>query len=92
MAQRSVVVASPVGLHARPAAVFTRAVTASGLPVTIRKEDGPAVSAASILAVLQLNVGQGERVTLEVEGEGADELLDGLAGLLGQDQHEEESR
>jgi phosphocarrier protein HPr len=80
MGQRSVVVASPVGLHARP-------VTASGLPVTIRKGDGAPVSAASILAVLTLNVGCGDEVTIEADGDGAEAVLDRLAELLAAEPH-----
>jgi phosphocarrier protein HPr len=87
MGQRSVVVASPVGLHARPAALFTKAATASGLPVTIRKGDGAPVSAASILAVLTLNVGCGDEVTIEADGDGAEAVLDRLAELLAAEPH-----
>jgi phosphocarrier protein HPr len=85
MAQRSVVVASAVGLHARPAAVFTKAAQAAGLPVQIRKGDGAPVSAASILSVLTLNVAHGDEVTISAEGEGADDLLDRLVALLEHD-------
>jgi phosphocarrier protein HPr len=85
VAHRNVVIASKVGLHARPAALFTRAATAGGLQVTIRKGDGAPVSAASILSVLTLNVGCGDEVVLEAEGDGAERLLDDLAALLAQD-------
>ena len=37
MAERTVAVASKVGLHARPAMLFTQAVAASGATVTIAK-------------------------------------------------------
>jgi phosphocarrier protein len=85
MAQRSVVVASSVGLHARPAALFTKAAKGSGLPVTIRKGDGAPVPAASILAVLTLNVAHGDEVTIDVDGDGADDVLDRLVALLEHD-------
>ena len=39
MATRTTVINDPVGIHARPAAQFTQAVTASGCTVTIAKED-----------------------------------------------------
>lgn len=84
MPHRTVVVASPVGLHARPAAAFTKAAAGSGLTVSIRKGDGAPVPASSILSVLTLNVGQGDEVTIEAEGEGADGVLDGLVTLLAQ--------
>jgi phosphocarrier protein len=85
MAQRSVVVASKVGLHARPAKLFTQAASASGVGVRIAKGDGPPVDAASILRVMALGVKHGEEVTLTAEGEGADDALDGLVTLLATD-------
>lgn len=81
MSERRVTVASPVGLHARPAAVFVRAVAASGTPVTIRKEDGNPVDASSILAVLSLNVAHGDSVVLSASDD-AESTLDSLAELL----------
>ncbi|GIG30018.1 HPr family phosphocarrier protein [Cellulomonas marina] len=85
MAQRTVVVASRVGLHARPAMLFTQAAAATGLPVTIARPGGQPVDASSILYVMSLGVPGGEEVTLSAEGEGADEALDGLVELLQQD-------
>jgi phosphocarrier protein HPr len=79
MSQRSVVIASRVGLHARPASLFTQAVTASGTPVTIGKPGGPAMNASSMLMVMALGVGHGETVVLESEDEG---VLDQLVALL----------
>ena len=85
MAERSVTVASSVGLHARPATLFTQAAAATGVAVTIAKDGGEAVNAASILAVLGLGVSHGETVTLQADGDGADTALDSLVDLLSQD-------
>jgi len=85
MSERRVVVASTVGLHARPAALFTKAATQTGVPVTIAKADGAPVDARSILLVLTLGVGHGDEVVLSAEGDGADEALDALAALLATD-------
>ena len=85
MPQRSVVIASSVGLHARPAALFTKAAAAAGIPVTIRKGEGAPVPASSILSVLTLNVGHGDEVVLEADGADADAVLDGLVELLQKD-------
>jgi phosphocarrier protein HPr len=52
--QRSVGIASRVGLHAHPAALFTKAATATGIPITICKPGGQPVPATSILSVLTL--------------------------------------
>jgi phosphocarrier protein HPr len=83
--QRTVTVASRVGLHARPAAVFVKAATAAALPVTIAKAGKEPVSARSILAVLGLDVRGGEQVVLEAEGNGAEATLDQLENLLSSD-------
>ena len=82
MSERTVTVASRVGLHARPAAEFTQAAAATGLAVTISNATGRSVNAASILGVLTLGVDQGQRVTIAAEGEGADAALDTLARML----------
>jgi phosphocarrier protein HPr len=60
------VVKAPVGLHARPAAVFVRAVTETGLPVTIAKAGVPHVDARSLLQVMTADFHQGCEVELSV--------------------------
>lgn len=82
MPTRTVAIGSSVGLHARPASLFTQAVAATGLDITIAKAGQPAMDASSILMVMALGVGHGEEVTLEAEGEGADAALDDLVKLL----------
>ena len=82
MPQRTVVIGSTVGLHARPAALFVQAVTAAGLPVTIAKPGGEPVNARSILSVLALDARGGEPVVLSADGDGADAALDALVALL----------
>jgi phosphocarrier protein HPr len=78
---RTVVVASAHGLHARPAAIFTQAAAKAGVPVTIAKNGKP-VNAASILGVISLGIDHGDEVELNVDGEGAEQVLDELTGLL----------
>jgi phosphocarrier protein HPr len=87
MAERVVAVAGADGLHARPAALFVRAVAESGMAVRIGRADGESdVDARSILAVLGLDVRSGDRVRLSADGEGADGVLDRLvATLVGED-------
>jgi phosphocarrier protein HPr len=83
--ERTAVVASKVGLHARPAAVFVKAAAEQPVPVTIRKRDGAPVSAASILSIMTLGVSQGDEVILAADGDGADAALDTLTALLEKD-------
>jgi phosphocarrier protein len=85
MPERHVTVASTVGLHARPAALFTQAATQAPVPVTIAKPGGQPVDARSILLVLTLGVAHGDQVILHADGEGAEQTLDTLATLLEQD-------
>lgn len=66
MPEQKAFVAAKIGLHARAAAVFVRAVTETGLPVTIRKPNGNPVDARSLLEVMTEDFGHGCEVLLEV--------------------------
>lgn len=82
MTDKTVTVASSVGLHARPASLFAQAAAKVGVPVTLTSAAGKSVNAASILGVLSLGIGHNETVTLSADGDGADAALDTLAALL----------
>jgi phosphocarrier protein len=82
LSERTVVVASSVGLHARPASLFSQAAAKTGVTIILTSAAGKSVNAASILGVLSLGVGHGEQVTLSSDAEGADAALDELAALL----------
>lgn len=84
-ATRTVRIGSSHGLHARPAKLFTQAASASGAAVTIAKGDKPAVNAASILAVISQGIDHGDEVTLTVDGDNAESVLDELVELLSTD-------
>lgn len=90
MAERTVSIASRVGLHARPAALFTQAAAKVAVPVTLGRPGETPVDARSILLVLTLGLGHGDEVVLSAEGEGADAALDELAALLERDLDAEE--
>ncbi|MFP7760471.1 HPr family phosphocarrier protein [Marisediminicola sp. LYQ85] len=85
MPQRTVVIRSAIGLHARPASLFSRAAAETGVTVLITAESGRTANAASILAVLALGIDHGETVVLESDEPGADAALDTLAELLSSD-------
>jgi phosphocarrier protein HPr len=80
MAERTVDVPDGVGLHARPAAMFVKAATAAGVPVTVEKPGGEPADARSILAVLSLDVRGGEQVVLRTDGD--DTVLDDLERVI----------
>ncbi|MGB8169684.1 MAG: HPr family phosphocarrier protein [Chthoniobacteraceae bacterium] len=81
--RREVEILNELGLHARPAAEFVRAVQEFKSEITIRKGDGGDVfSAGSILEVLTANLDCGSRMTIEAVGPDAAAALDRLAELL----------
>jgi len=85
MPQRTAIIASSVGLHARPAALFVEQASESGLDVEIARPGEEAVDATSILGVMALGAKHGEEVVLTADGENADKVLDGLVALLSRD-------
>jgi phosphocarrier protein HPr len=85
MAQRTAVIGSSVGLHARPAALFVQAAARQSVKVKIAKAGGDPVDARSILSVLGLDARNGEEVVLTADGEGDESALDELAALLERD-------
>lgn len=84
MSDRTVVVASSHGLHARPAALFTQTAAKAGVPVKIAKGDR-SVDASSILGVISLGIDHGDEVVLSAEGEDAEGALDALEKMLLED-------
>ncbi|NYJ75377.1 MULTISPECIES: HPr family phosphocarrier protein [Allobranchiibius] len=82
---RTATIASSVGLHARPAALFVQAAGATGADVTIARPGEEPVDATSILGVMALGAKHGEDVELTVTGDDPDAALDSLVDLLSQD-------
>lgn len=85
MAERTATIASRVGLHARPAAIFAEAAGDLDLEVTIALEGEPAdeaLDASSILSLMGLGAEYGTTVVLRADGEGAEAALDRLVGIL----------
>ncbi len=82
MSTKTVAIASTVGLHARPAALFVQKVTQAGVPVTIGRPDQKAVNAASMLGVMSLGAKHGEVVELTSDDEA---VLDDLVAFLAVD-------
>jgi phosphocarrier protein HPr len=79
------VVTAAIGLHARPAAVFVRAVTETGLPVTIARAGTGGVDARSLLQVMTADFPHGCEVELGIPDSA-------LAGGLSREEAEEALR
>ena len=87
MIERTVVVATQIGLHARPAALFCKAAAAQPARVTLATAEGDTADACSMLSVLGLGVRGGQEVTLTADADvtGAQASVDALAELLATD-------
>ncbi|MFC5826842.1 HPr family phosphocarrier protein [Nonomuraea insulae] len=82
MGERKVTVAAEVGLHARPAATFVQRAKQAPMEITVAKSHGgDVVNGKSILAIMGLDVRQGETVVISADGEGSEEILDELASI-----------
>jgi len=81
MPEKKILVKNPHGLHARPAALFVQTAAAFAGKVRLVKGEKSA-DAKSILSVMGLGVEPGSEVTVEAEGEGAQELIISLSAIL----------
>jgi phosphocarrier protein len=82
MAKAVVKVMTEVGLHARPAAEFVKAVAASGHLVQITNRTGKKVLGNSILGILSLGIKHGEEITIEVSGLNEEAVLESLIAVV----------
>ena len=82
MVTRTTTITDPVGIHARPAAKFAQAATASDCTVTIAKQGGNPVPAGSILSIMGLGIKQGDSVVIDVQGADDETVADNLLNIL----------
>jgi phosphotransferase system HPr (HPr) family protein len=87
--RREVEILNELGLHARPAAEFVRAVKGFDCEVTIHSGTD-SFSAESILEVMTANLDCGARIVIEAEGPEAEVALDRLEALLHEFKEQEE--
>jgi phosphocarrier protein HPr len=81
MPSKTVTLTNPSGLHARPASVFAKAASAHPCTITIAKGERE-VNAKSVLSVLTLDCHQDDELVISTDGDGADEALTALVGLV----------
>jgi phosphocarrier protein len=85
-------VGSPVGLHARPAALFAQTSKSSGCKVLLAKikEDGSQseqVDGASILKIMSLGIKCGESIRVQVEGDNEAQAAESLQQIVESSDH-----
>lgn len=88
---RQVVVADPLGLHARPAAEFVDRARTYACDLTI-ETDSSVGNCKSLLSVLKLGIGYGTAVTLRATGPDAEVAVESLVELLQAGASEPESQ
>ncbi len=80
--KRTITIVPEEGLHARPAAKFVETAQRFNCDLTVAAEGKEPVDARSMLAVTGLGAAEGDTVTLEAEGDDAEEALDALETIL----------
>lgn len=90
MPERKATIASRVGLHARPAAIFAKAAGEQPFTVTIAKDGGDPVDASSSLMLMTLGAECGDEVVVSADGDGAESALDDLVAILQTDMDAEQ--
>ncbi|HCC47190.1 MAG TPA: phosphoenolpyruvate--protein phosphotransferase [Elusimicrobia bacterium] len=81
VASGELTVANPTGFHARPAAMLAQ--EAKRFAGTVRLRCGGGVAnAKSLVSIMSLNIGFGDKLVLEAEGPGAAEILAALAAVV----------
>ena len=77
----AIIIPNPTGLHARPAAVLANLAKKFKAEVRIQKGDQQA-NAKSVVAIMGLEIGHGDKVTLIAKGDDADAAIETLTPLL----------
>lgn len=84
MISRTVTVASPTGLHLRPAGLFTKTMSQYESEVYVCKDDN-VINAKSVLNVLASGINCGDRVEIRCDGPDEKEALDRAVDLIESD-------
>jgi phosphocarrier protein HPr len=82
MISRDFTISNKLGLHARPSAQLTQTASRFASDIHISR-NGRRVNAKSIMGVMMLAAGQGSTVTVEAEGEDAEQALQAIGQLIG---------
>lgn len=81
MITKNITISNKLGLHARASAKLTKLAGSFACEVWISKGERR-VNAKSIMGVMMLAAGIGSQVSLETEGERAQEAMDALLALI----------
>ena len=78
---RTVYISNKRGLHARASAKFVT--LESGLPAKVEvRKDGASVTGTSIMGLMMLGAAMGDQIEISATGDGAEDAVAQLAGLV----------
>ena len=81
MLRKTVLISNKRGLHARASAKFVTLASGQACAVEVEK-DGSRVAGTSIMGLMMLGAAMGDHVTISAEGDGAEQALTALVGLV----------
>jgi phosphocarrier protein len=82
MLSRQITIASPDGLHARPANEFARLAATAPEKVMVSRPGGDKDRGDSMLSLMTLGLRDGESVVIEISDDSQETLLEKLISLL----------
>lgn len=83
LSRRTLIIKNEEGLHARPAALFVKVAKKFEASVAVRR-GSQRVNGKSIMGILMLGASKGSRITIEVDGDDANEALSELVDVVEQ--------
>ena len=81
MFKQEVALKNETGLHARPASLFVKEASRFVSDVKVFKE-GKEYNAKSIMGILSMGAGKGDKITIQAEGDDAKEVVEALVKLV----------
>ena len=79
--EKEIVIMNAQGLHARPAALFVQIASKYNSKIIVKK-DAERVNGKSIMGILMLAAQSRSRITIEAEGDDAEEAVTELGNFL----------
>jgi phosphocarrier protein len=79
--ERTATIVNPLGLHARPAALFVKLASGFASQIDVAK-DGEPVNGKSIMGVMMLAAEHGSTLTIRADGPDEQEAVIALVGLV----------
>ncbi|MGQ9628799.1 MAG: HPr family phosphocarrier protein [bacterium] len=81
MVERTVKILNKLGLHARPASLFVQNANKFRSHIDVIK-NGEVVNGKSILGMMSLAVAENEEITIRINGEDEEEMMNVLVSLI----------